>query len=581
MQCRICELRCDIGPGRSGRCGRYTSDGTEIREITPARYLAAVDTAIESMPLVHYHPGGTFLQVCTVGCNFKCPGCVSEILTHHIGAIRGQFQELSPKAVLDRAREKNCLGIMFCFNEPTVSFFTFICLAREAKRQGFLVGCATNGYMTDWALNRLIPHLDFVNVGLKGASLETCRDCGIPDAVPVFRNLRTLYQRGIHLEVSAVFRKSGESEVVQGAEFVASVSRDIPFQVMRFLPFGQTRADREPSVREAEALCLRLSKDLSHVYLFNTPGTSWLNSSCPRCGKLLLSRGFFGPMGANVHQAVPQGLCRCGFQLPLAGKIHSSRTETSGYFGGYRTINALNMVRAILALLGVKRKALMEEIMARVLGCDMIRELYSRLNRISSYLDTVDELAGMAGREERARIFRDYVESRVADIRLKVRGLSPPAVYASLGHPLIAMFPEKMESHLVTVAGGSLTNEMIRREDRPGITINPGQFCRMVPEIIILSDGAAWPPEDFTAFCRGHGLTAPAVAKGNIFWLNPFRCSTNPDWLLGLMALANLTHPVACTFDLEKEADRFYHEFYGHPFNGGILPAFPWEENHP
>jgi pyruvate-formate lyase-activating enzyme len=143
MRCTICERKCDIDDGGIGGCGMMTCTDNEIRERYPDKYLAAVDTAIESMPMVHFHPRGRFLQVCTVGCNFNCNGCVSEILTHHISAIHGAFQQMTPEAVIEKARTESCIGIMFCFNEPTVSYFTFLRLARMAKKAGLLMGCST------------------------------------------------------------------------------------------------------------------------------------------------------------------------------------------------------------------------------------------------------------------------------------------------------------------------------------------------------------------------------------------------------------------------------------------------------
>ncbi len=79
MRCTICERKCDINDGGIGGCGMMTCIDNEIQERYPDRYLVAVDTAIESMPMVHFHPRGKFLQVCTVGCNFNCRGCVSDI----------------------------------------------------------------------------------------------------------------------------------------------------------------------------------------------------------------------------------------------------------------------------------------------------------------------------------------------------------------------------------------------------------------------------------------------------------------------------------------------------------------------
>ena len=576
----ICEHRCDIPLHGTGRCSMITADAHGIRERYADRYLAAVDTAIESMPMVHYHPKGTFLQVCTVGCNFDCPGCVSEILTDHLNAIQGQFQQMSAEQVLDRAQQAGAQGVMFCFNEPTVSFFTFLRLARMAQEKGLKAGCATNGYMTQWALELLAPFIDFVNIGIKGSAPDVCRACGIKDAKPIFRNIELLHQKGIHVEISAVYRNGREDEVEETARFIASLSRQIPLQLMRFLPFGNGDPNDEPTVMSAENLCRRLQRYLDHVYLFNTPGTAFLDSVCPKCRKTIMARGFFGPMCANLYQYQPHGRCDCGYRLPLKGEIHEAdRHRISGYFGGYRTVNAMNMIRGILGILGVKDKAVADTVMARALCTDLIDGLYDRLNRIDAYLDTVDDFGLQTGTQKRAALYRDYIEQRVRHIVEQTKDTARPRVYCCLGHPLIAMFEEKMESVLAQTAGAYLTNHDLNREKRPGITIDPEAFVRMAPEIIVVADTLAWPAADVMAWCKTNNLSVPALVNGKVLGLHPFRSSTNTDWILGLMALANIIHPERFAYDLAKEADRFYSTFYGHPFNDGRPPACPWKEN--
>ena len=575
MRCTICEIKCDIEDGGIGGCGMYTRVGADIRERYPDRYLAAVDTAIESMPMVHYHPRGKFLQVCTVGCNFKCDGCVSEILTHHLSAIEGAFQEMTPEQVIQKALDEACIGIMFCFNEPTVSYFTFRRLAQMARERGLLAGCSTNAYLTESALEGLLPFLDFVNVGLKGVSDEAYRSCGIPHAAPILRNLTTLHHRGVYIEISAIYRKGGDAEILKTAEFTASLSRDIPFQVMRFVPFGDATIDMEPSFREAESICVQLREHLRYVYLFNSPGTDYLNSHCPDCGAKIMERGFYGPMCSNLFRYMPQGRCSCGYTLPVRGKIHDTRLRETGYFGGYRTINALNMIRSLLAVVNVTDKPTMDAVMIRVLKENFIKDLYDRLNRIDTYFDTVDYFAALTGREIQAGAFRDYVTSRVARVEERTEGLERPSVYCAMGHPLIAVFEEKMECRLIETAGGRLANRLMERESRPGVTISKDQFCRLAPEIIIISGIAAWPVEDFIDYCEENGLDAPAVRTRQVFHLHPFRSSTNPDWILGLLCLANIIHPHTFHFDLQREADDFYRKFYNMPFGDGHSRAFP------
>ena len=565
MKCTICERKCDIDDGGIGGCGMMICSQSEIRERYPDRYLAAVDTAIESMPMVHFHPRGKFLQVCTVGCNFNCHGCVSEILTHHLSAIHGAFQQMTPEAVIGKAREESCIGIMFCFNEPTVSYFTFLRLAEMARQAGLLVGCSTNAYLTESALDRLIPYLDFVNVGLKGVSDQLYRHCGVSRVAPILRNLTTLYRRGVYIEVSTIYRKHGDEDIVRTAEFVSSLSPDIPLQVMRFIPFGDATIDMEPSFHEAERVCRTLRRHLNWVYLFNTQGTELLHSHCPDCGAKIMERGFFGPMCSNLFRYRPNARCTCGFTMPIEGYIHDSHLRETGYFGGYRTISALTMIRSLLALIGVNQKEKIDGIMAQVLEDDFIKDLHERLNRIDAYFETVDFFAGLTGREDRATQFCEYVQSRVDRITGKLGNADNPVVYSILGHPLIAMFTDKMECRLVETAGGRLANLSIERERRPGITLSREQFNSLRPDIIIVTGFAAWPREDFSAYCRENGLDAPALRTGRIHHLHPYRSSTNPDWILGLMCLANTIHPELFSFDLGQEAEIFYQKFPGLP----------------
>ncbi|MDR3555432.1 MAG: hypothetical protein P4L55_11805 [Syntrophobacteraceae bacterium] len=136
--------------------------------------------------------------------------------------------------------------------------------------------------------------------------------------------------------------------------------------------------------------------------------------------------------------------------------------------------------------------------------------------------------------------------------------MEKPAVYYSLGHPLIAMFEDKLESRLVETAGGRLVNGLLERDYRPGITISKEQFCKLSPDIIIVHGFTAWPVEDFMDYCHENGLDAPAVREGRIFHLHPYRASASPDWILGLLRLANILHPRIFHFDLRKEADDFH-----------------------
>ena len=110
MRCTICETRCTIPPGGIGRCGMYTCDGAGIVERFPDTFIAAVPVSIETQPVLHFYPGHKFLQVCTAGCNFRCGGCVSEILVDHAESLARSGSAISTDEVIRRARDQGCAG---------------------------------------------------------------------------------------------------------------------------------------------------------------------------------------------------------------------------------------------------------------------------------------------------------------------------------------------------------------------------------------------------------------------------------------------------------------------------------------
>ena len=128
--------------------------------------------AIETMPMCHYHPRGTFLQASGIGCTFSCGGCISETIAFHAEAVSGALRHIPPGALVKRALKEGCRGIAFCLNDPTAMHQTFLRVARAAHDAGLLVGCATNGYYTEESLRDLAPAIDFANIGLKGCLMH-------------------------------------------------------------------------------------------------------------------------------------------------------------------------------------------------------------------------------------------------------------------------------------------------------------------------------------------------------------------------------------------------------------------------
>ncbi len=566
MKCSYCELNCTITEGSTGVCHCYTNTSEAIVERFPGTYLVEYPISIETVPLLHFYPQGKFLQVSTIGCNFSCPGCVSEILTGMVDELWPAMKRRSPDEVVAHALAEHCIGIVFCLNEPAVAYPTFQALAKAAHEQGLLVGCSTNGYFTANALAGLLPFLDCVTVGVKGCSDAAYHSCGVPFAAPVFSTIRTLVTHHIHVEVTLVHVLGHEQDIMETAEKIAIISPDIPVQVMRFVAFGLADLRLEPSIRESENLCDALMKKFPFVYLFNSPGSEYLDSRCPICGSSIVSREMFGPMGAHVIASRQNAICRCGYHLPITGTVASYPFAEPGMMGGYRPTRALETIDAYLVCLGVTEKEARIRVWLDFMQRNYINELHTKIQTVEGSYGIISHLAQLTGHESRGEELIQYMKARVADIATRIDGAAKPRVYYMMGLPRFALNEERFEMRLVELAGGEITNRNLPRQGKPGITISDDDLRCMNPDVMIISGLFSTTVEDVCAYCDEHGIAVPAMRNNQVHAMHPSWDFGNPRWILGLMVLANILHPDRCSFDIPAEADTFYRKFYGMPF---------------
>jgi pyruvate-formate lyase-activating enzyme len=564
MKCGICETECQIQDNGTGKCGMYSNKNGVISERFPNNYLVIVPSEIESVCLTHYYPKAKFLQICTIGCNFRCNGCVSWVLTENIDGINGALINMPPEKIIQKALDEGCKGIAFCFNEPAVSFFTFKKISSLARKNNLLVGCATNGYFTDESFRDLLDHIDFINIGVKGCTDETYKKFGAKAASPILRNLETSCKSSVFTEVATVHVKGRENELKELAGRVAAISKDIPFQVMRFIPLAGADSEDEPSIKESEILCEELKKIMNYVYLFNSPGTDFLNTYCPECGKIIVRRGFNGPMCSHVAEYKKDGICDCGFKMPIKGKFEGETdVQILGYYGGYKSISGLESTQTTLGFLKERDTHVISHVLQELLKSNYFKDIYEKTKRIDSYLDTIDHYARLAGRTKEAGELRSFIEKYISIIENNMKNTERPAVYFSLGNPLLALFADKFECNLVELAGGNSVNKYIDRDDRPGLTIKKDVFNSLNPDIILIVGSVGFPLGDFYNYCDNNGLNVKALENKRVYPMYPYRAAGTPDWILGLLHIANTIHPEIFNFDVDAIAEEFYKFFLG------------------
>jgi pyruvate-formate lyase-activating enzyme len=534
----------------------YRNEQGTITENYPDAYLNIYPVSSESIPMLHFYPNSIFLLISTIGCNFACEGCISEFQTTRPGTLQKVLTPHTPEEILAIAREGTCRGITFCLNEPAVSLPSFLRVARAAKNEGLLVGCSSNGYMTHEALQSLIPYLDFANIGLKGSTNERYRECGAKSADPVFRNVRTLHEAGVAVEVSAMYISGREREVIGAAERIREIAPSIPFQVMRFVGTHENLKGLEPDREQGEGLCAELRQVLDHVYLFNTPATTELDSRCPACGATIVHRVFFGPMAARVLSCRPEGICSCGYRFPCRGEIEPIPEAGPRVLGGYRSIMGAQSIAKLLRILGVTDDREIDRICNVVIANGYLRSLQEQKDSIETFVSMVHYIAALGMQEEQGKRITGFVKSIINDVEAKAVGADKPRVYTVFCHPLFPAYAAKFVNTTVEMVGGRSLNKEQDFRESVNAEYTVEALNLLDPEVILVTGHFIPPIDEFLGTCRELGITCRAISERKVYIMDSTYATGILGWVIGLMDVANLLHPEIFRYSLAKEKAR-------------------------
>ncbi|WP_035241057.1 radical SAM protein [Desulfobacter vibrioformis] len=575
LNCHICEQGCVLADGKTGLCGMYEQKQGRIEERFADRYLVACPISIETMPILHYFPGGKFLQISTTGCNFNCPGCISAVIVREMPPDSPVFQTLTPEQIVNKAIEETCMGIAFLMNDPLASFPTFLRVAKLARSKGLRVGCSSNTYFTEKALAQLTPYLDFINIGMKGFFDKAYYACGASSGIaPVLRNIRSLVCSGVHVEISAILMKDNAEELTDLAMFISQISPAIPLQVMRFIPFEGADISQEPNVRDAENFCTELRKILPFVYLFNTPGTTLLHTACPDCNHTVYKRDFYGPMGAKPYEVPPvslqNGRCpECRKNLNMTGVSPQTPYQEGDFQGGYPFTRALEMVEAMLIAMGVRDKSKLAKAWEALLGKGGLKKLHHGIQTPGAYIQGLRHFGKIAQVPDAAEELAVYLEEKLLPIESGVASATAyPRVYYTMAKPLFYLNYSRLENQLTETAGGTSVNRFLESGGRPGQTLTVEKLNALNPDVIFISAFISNTVNDFYQECLDLGIEANAVKNRRIFTPPcPGWDFGSPRWILGLMYMANVLHPERFDFNVMAEATYFYRKFYQMEFS--------------
>ncbi len=318
VRCTLCSHECVIQEGKRGICGvRVNREGKLYSEVY-GRIIAEHVDPIEKKPLFHFKPGSRAYSIGTIGCNFHCKHCQnSDIAQYRYNdpkEIIGRSRK--PEKIVSAAKDNNCESVAYTYNEPTVFYEFAYDTAVLAQESGIKNIFVSNGYLSAEASRHIAAYLDAINIDLKTFNNSSYKEVCGASLDPVLETISLMKSLSVWVEITTLIipdLNDGEDELRGIAQFIKSVSPEIPWHVTGFYP-AYKYSDRPPTEPATlyRARRIGLEEGLNYVYTGNIADTKSASTYCPSCGTLVIER-----RGGLIKNVSKNGKCpECGASIP-------------------------------------------------------------------------------------------------------------------------------------------------------------------------------------------------------------------------------------------------------------------------
>lgn len=320
LRCFACGHRCLIKEGKRGICKvRYNEHG---RLRVPVNYVAALQCdPTEKKPFFHAMPGSDTLTFGMLGCDLHCAYCQNWLTSQ---ALRDDAAISPPNAVTaDRlvamAKAYGAAMVGSSYNEPLITAEWAVEVFKKARPEGFRTAFISNGNATPQVLDYLRPWTDCYKIDLKSMNDRNYRQLGgVVDNI--LDTVKMVHERGFWEEIVTLvipgFNDS-EDELKRAADFIASVSKDIPWHVTAFHQDYRMTENANTTAEQLIRACeIGRAAGLRYIYAGNLPGRvgRWENTYCPSCDELLVER--YGYLIRQMKVTASGNCPSCGEIIP-------------------------------------------------------------------------------------------------------------------------------------------------------------------------------------------------------------------------------------------------------------------------
>jgi AmmeMemoRadiSam system radical SAM enzyme/AmmeMemoRadiSam system protein B/AmmeMemoRadiSam system protein A len=340
LRCLACGHRCLIGAGLRGICKVRYNEAGQLK--VPFGYIAGMQCdPVEKKPYFHVYPGSDALTFGMMGCDYHCDFCQNWLTSQALRDSQAiaSIRPVTPAQIVETALCEGARLVVSSYNEPLITAEWAVAVFRAASAAGLACGFVSNGNATPEVLDFLRPWIVSYKVDLKGFDDRAYRTLG-GTLDSVLRTIRMVHERGLWLEVVTLiipgFNDSTD-ELRRAADFLASISPDIPWHVTAFhKDYRLTEPDptsAETLIRAAE---LGTAAGLRYVYAGNLPGRvgQWENTRCPTCRTTVIER--YGYL-IRSYRLTSDGRCpECQAHIPGLWPASPEQVRTGDTVAAYQ-----------------------------------------------------------------------------------------------------------------------------------------------------------------------------------------------------------------------------------------------------
>ncbi|MBR5109747.1 MAG: AmmeMemoRadiSam system radical SAM enzyme [Clostridia bacterium] len=250
-RCDVCFRHCEIQEGHKGFCGARTCAGGRIIAENYGKVTGIALDPIEKKPLRRYLPGSMILSVGSYGCNLRCPFCQNHDISWSAEAMAwaDKAETVTPEALVDlalRLKARGNIGLAFTYNEPLIGWEFVRDTAKLTHEAGLKNVLVTNGTAELPVLEELLPHIDAMNIDLKGFT-ERYYTQVLGGSLDMVKAFIARAVQGCHVELTTLIvpnENDSEDEIRALTAWVSGlkdgngrvIGPEIPLHISRFFP---------------------------------------------------------------------------------------------------------------------------------------------------------------------------------------------------------------------------------------------------------------------------------------------------------------------------------------------------------